>query len=409
MTGFAMTGFPPEATRQDNTLAIVGSLRTHGPMARVDLGAMNGISSATVTAITAELLRHGLVSELPAEPHRQGGRGRPKTLIRLEAEAAHVVCVKLSLNEIQVVAGDFAGQVRHAETHSLTTATLTPEALCDVLEECIQAVSAALPGDPRRLDGICLAIQGVVSPTSGTLIWSPALRFRNAPLADPLAKRLGCPVMLENDTNCIASILARHPAYADTPNLAVIMLGYGIGMSVWIDGKPLLGANGSAAEIGHSKFEPGGALCACGRRGCIEAYASDYALYREAHALLPLPSGDSAHPSEAQMQALVRLAEQGDPVALQIYYKAGRALGYAIANVLALFNPDLVLITGSGVRGHAFMQPALEAAIDEALVPELVGTSRLVTHPWDRDMTCLGGIGLILEATDPMRLTDLSA
>ncbi|SDK52970.1 ROK family transcriptional regulator [Billgrantia gudaonensis] len=404
-----MTSLVPDPTRRDNTLAIVDTLRNQGPMARIDLGTANGISSATVTAITTELLRHGLVSELPAEPHRQGGRGRPKTLIRLEPEAAHVVCVKLSLNEVQVVAGDFAGQVRHAETHSLTTATLTPDTLCDVLEEHIQAVSAALPGGPRRLDGICLAIQGVVSPASGMLIWSPALRFRNTPLTGPLAERLGCPVMLENDTNCIASILARQPAYADTPNLAVIMLGYGIGMSVLIDGRPLLGANGSAAEIGHSKFEPGGALCACGRRGCIEAYASDYALYREAHALLSLPPGDSAHPSEAQMQALVRLAEQGDPVARQIYHKAGRALGYGIANVLALFNPDLVLVTGSGVRGYAAMQPALEAAIDEALVPELVGASRLATHPWDRDMTCLGGIGLILEATDPMRLTDLSS
>lgn len=402
-----MTSLAPDAVRQDNTLAILGALRARGPMARVDLGAVNGISSATVTAITAELLRHGLVTELPAEPHRPGGRGRPKTLIRLEPEAARVVCVKLSLNEVQVVVGDFAGQVRHAETRSLTTASLTPEALCDVLEERIRAAASALPGEPRRLGGICLAVQGVVSPASGTLVWSPALRFRNASLAAPLAERFGCPVLLENDANCIASMLARQPAYADAPNLAVIMLGYGIGMSVLIEGKPFLGTSGSAAEIGHSKFEPGGALCACGRRGCIEAYASDYALYREAHALLPLPPGDSAHPSEEQMQALVRLAEQGDPVARQIYHKAGRALGYGIANVLALFNPDLVLLTGSGVRGYAAMRPALEAAIDEALVPELVGASRLATHPWDRDMTCLGGIGMILEATDPALLAGM--
>ncbi|MGM0701488.1 MAG: ROK family protein [Pseudomonadota bacterium] len=402
-----MTSLAPDLTRRDNTLAIVDTLRNQGPMARIDLGTANGISSATVTAITTELLRHGLVTELPAEPHRHGGRGRPKTLIRLEPEAARVACVKLSLNEVQVVVGDFAGQVRHAETRTLNTADLTPETLCDLLEQRILATLAALPDEPHHLGGVCLAVQGVVSPASGMLIWSPALRFRSTPLAAPLAARLGCPVMLENDANCIASMLARQPAYADTPNLAVIMLGYGIGMSVLIDGKPFLGAGGSAAEIGHSKFEPGGALCACGRRGCIEAYASDYALYREARTLLPLPPGDSAHPSEEQMQALVHLAEQGDPVARQIYHKAGRALGYGIANVLALFNPDLVLITGSGVRGYAVMQPALEAAIDEALVPELVGASRLAIHSWDRDMTCLGGIGLILEATDPVRLTEL--
>ncbi|MBD3895321.1 ROK family transcriptional regulator [Halomonas sp. ML-15] len=400
-----MASQPHDSSRHDNTLAVIRSLREHGPAARVDIGTRNGISSATVTSISADLLQQELITELPPDVSRPSGRGRPKTLIHLDTEAACVICVKLSINELQLVVGDFAGQVRHSEHHSVATLTLTPGDLTALLEEKIAAVCTTALANHRRLAGICLAIQGVVSSHSGTLIWSPALSFRNAPLSPPLAERFGCPVLLENDANCIASVLATQPAYAGYPNLVVIMLGYGIGMSVMIDGVPFVGANGSAAEFGHSKYQPGGALCACGKRGCIEAYASDYALYREAREVLDLPAGDSAHPSEQQMQALTQLAMQGDPEAQRIFAEAGRALGYGMANLLALFNPDLVLITGSGVRGYAAMQESMQTALDEALVSELIGPTRIVSCPWDRDMTCLGGIAIALQATDSQILS----
>lgn len=401
-----MASQPHDTSRHDNTLAVIRTLREQGPVARVDLGILNGISSATVTSISAELLQQGLITELPPDTPRPSGRGRPKTLIQLAPEAACVICVKLSINELQLVVGDYSGQMQHSEHHSVATLALTPEDLVALLEEKIAAVRDLALASHRRLVGICLAVQGVVASHSGTLIWSPALSFRNTPLAPLVAERFDCPVLLENDANCIASVLATQPAYAGYPNLAVIMLGYGIGMSLLIDGVPFLGANGSAAEFGHSKYQPGGAQCACGKRGCVEAYASDYALYREAREVLELPAGDSAHPSEAQMQALTQLAMQGDPDAQRIFAEAGRALGYGMANLLALFNPDLVLVTGSGVRGYAAMQEAMQAAIDEALVSELIGPTRIVSCPWDRDMTCLGGIGITLQATDSQRLTE---
>ncbi|WGI24920.1 ROK family transcriptional regulator [Halomonas alkaliantarctica] len=395
-----------DTSRIGNTLAVIRTLRDQGPVARTDLGKLNGISSATVTSISSELLQQGLISERPPETPRSNGRGRPKTLIELKPNAACVVCIKLSINEIQLVVGDFAGQVRHSELHVVPTLTMSADDLAALLEDKISTVCTQQLKGFQRLAGICLAVQGVVSSQSGTVIWSPALSFRNAPVSARLAERFHCSVLLENDANCIASVLAAQSAYADCPNLVVIMLGYGIGMSVLINGVPYLGANGSAAEFGHSKYHPDGALCACGRRGCIEAYASDYALYRAAASHLELPSGDSAHPSEQQMQALTQLALNGEPTVQRIYAEAGRALGFGIANVLALFNPDLVLITGSGVRGFDVMQTAMHSAINDALVAELMGTTRIESCAWERDMTCMGGIALALHATDTQTLLD---
>ncbi|MGO1431198.1 MAG: ROK family protein, partial [Halomonas sp.] len=190
-----------DTSRHDNTLAVIRTLRDQGPVARVDLGALNGISSATVTSISAELLQQGLISERPPETPRPSGRGRPKTLIELDPQAACVVCVKLSINEIQLVVGDFAGQVRHSEHHVVPTLALSADAFETLLEEKISAVCDQQLVGFQRLAGICLAVQGVVSSQSGTIIWSPALSFRNAPISARLGERFHCSVLLENDAN----------------------------------------------------------------------------------------------------------------------------------------------------------------------------------------------------------------
>ncbi|MBZ9560241.1 MULTISPECIES: ROK family protein [Modicisalibacter] len=389
-----------ESIRTDNTLALIRSLRTHGAMARIDLAAANQLSSATVTSISGELIDQGIVVERPPDSQGPGHRGRPKTLIALHPHAACVITVKLSINEVRFTVGNFCGELHHDDTLAVDTLALTAEALSELLirhidDLCLRMTSACGP-----VASICVAVQGIVSPLRGSIVWSPAFTLRNVDIVSPLRARFACPVQLENDANCISAAITRHPDYMAIPNLAVIMLGYGVGMAIMIDGKPYLGAHGSSAEFGHTKYEANGALCACGKRGCIEAYVSDYALYRDAHTLLPLPAGDSAHPSEEQMQVLVRLAEDGNPIARQIFDKAGHVLGTGIANILALFNPDQVLITGSGVRAYDQLKPSLEQALNDALVAELIGQTRLTTYGWDHDMTCMGAIQLALKAAD---------
>lgn len=389
-----------DSIRTGNTLALVRSLRAHGAMARVDLAAANQLSSATVTSISGELLERGIVFERPPTSQGLGHRGRPKTLIALNPEAACVITVKLSINEVRFTAGNFCGELHCSDTQEVDTLALTTDALIELLVQQIDALGQRLAETFGPVASICLAVQGIVSPIRGSIVWSPAFTLRNVDVVSPLQARFACPVQLDNDANCISAAITSHPDYMDIPNLAVVMVGYGVGMAITIDGKPYLGAHGSSAEFGHTKYESNGALCACGKRGCIEAYVSDYALYRDAHTLLPLPMGDSAHPSEEQMQALVRLAENGNPVARQIFDKAGSVLGTGIANVLALFNPDQVLITGSGVRAYEQLKPSLDQALSDALVEELIGQTRIATYGWDHDMTCMGAIQLALKAAD---------
>lgn len=388
--------------RQDNILALLRALRREGPMARVELGQRIGVSSATVTSITAELMEHGLILEREADrPSSRPRRGRPRTMIDLDPAAAAVVCVKLSLNEIRLVVGDCKGLIQQSVVYTLDTHDFSPEGLIGFLVERIEALRAEVDHRYRRFAGIGVAVQGVAAAAEGEIVWSPAFAFRRARIAERLAEAFRCRVCLDNDTNCIGRAIMMQPEYRHCRDLAVLMLGYGVGMCLFVDGRPYVGATGSSGEFGHSKYQFDGALCACGRRGCIEAYVGDYALYREARAFLELPGGDPFHPDEAQMQALTELARAGDPVAASVFDNAARVLGVGLSNVLALFNPDAVVITGSGVRAYDLLEAPMKAALHECLVPELVGATRIDSHPWDRDLSCLGGIAAVLEAADP--------
>ncbi|MDY0872301.1 ROK family transcriptional regulator [Dongia rigui] len=379
-----------------NRHRILQAVRLHGPLARVDLGTIVALSPASVSSITGELIRDGLIREVPGTDVERG-RGRPKVLIELTPTAACMVAVKLSINRIEVTLGDFAGGIGKVTTRALNTLELSADALIDVLGEMITGCIAAIPSDFGPLAGIGLAVQGLVHKNE-TLVWSPALTVRNVNIAGPLAQRFNLPVTAMNDADCIALSIRHRAELQAVENLAVVMLGTGIGMGLIIGGRLHSASSGAGAEFGHTKYQIDGPLCHCGRRGCIESFVGDYALYRDARSMLDLPNTDALHPSDEQMQALVDLATNGHPVATSLFQQAGRALGYGLSNLIALIGPDLVLITGSGVRGYGQMEPEMRRSLDEALVDTLLAQTEIRPYPWTADLTIRGIVLQVLDA-----------
>jgi N-acetylglucosamine repressor len=371
-----------------NRHRILQAVRLHGPLARVDLGAIVALSPASVSSITGDLMRDGLIREVPGNDAGRG-RGRPKVMIELTPTAACMIAVKLSINRIEVTLGDFAGGIGPMRVSALNTLELTDSGLIEALADMIDACIAAIPAEFGPLTGIGLAIQGLVHKNE-TLVWSPALTVRNVNIAAPLARRFHLPVIAMNDADCIALSIRHRPELQAVENLAVVMLGAGVGMGLILGGKLHSASSGAGAEFGHTKYQLDGPLCHCGRRGCIESFVGDYALYRDARSMLDLPNTDALHPSEEQMQALVELARNGHPVATSLFQQAGRALGYGLSNLIALIGPDLVLLTGSGVRGYAQMEEEMRRSLEEALVDTLLEQTEIRAYPWDEDLTIRG-------------------
>lgn len=385
-----------EQIRAANRLDIINALRVFGPVARVDIGRITKLSPATVTAITSELAGAGVIEEVKA-PAPSTGRGRPRVLIDLNPNHACVLGIKLSINEIRLMLGDLKGNILAESVVAAKTQAHDQDSLNDILVSQAQRFMAAYPDQANRLVSLGIAIQGFVDVHAGDVVWSPALNMRHVNLTRALAAAFNCPVELANDANCIAYAIHKQPDYANCRDFAVIMIGYGVGGGLIVGGELYSGHFGAAAEFGHTKFSHEGPQCACGKRGCIEAYVADYALYRDASAVMDLPATDRRHPSEKQMRRLTQLAIEGDAAATRLFHQAGKALGFGIANILALLSPQKVVVTGPGVRAFEQMQAGIVEGIDDSLIPELIDRADINPYPWSQDMTGKGIIALALK------------
>ena len=384
-----------EKIRQVNRNDIINALRQAGPMARIDLGGYLGLSPSTVTTITAQLQQAKLIEELPDQDKDAGVRGRPRVSIDLNPRAAYVIAIKLSINELQFELGDYKGRIHYQNTLHLNTRKLSGEELTEILKAEIKTIADAHEGEYAQFKAIGIAVQGFVDRTNGVVVWSPALDFRHFNLARPLSEAFSVPVILANDTDCIGVAVQHKPEYKDVQNMAVIMINYGVGMCLIMKGELYLGGVGAVAEFGHTKFSHEGPQCRCGKRGCIEAYVSDYAIYRDASLMMELPETDVMHPSEQQMQALAERAREGDQKLRRLYADAGTVLGVGIGNLLALVGPEKIILTGSGIRTYDLMKDSLQAGLSESFVEDLIAGTEIETLPWQEDLTSKG---MVLQA-----------
>lgn len=243
-------------------------------------------------------------------------------------------------------------------------ATPGRHATVDELEDALARAVTAAAGD-RPLDGVGVAAAGFV--TGSRVVFAPHLPWRGEDVADRLSQRLGVPVAVDNDANCAAGAEATYGAGRGARSMVLVTLGTGIGGALVAAGRVWRGAHGLAGEFGHMRVVPDGLPCECGRRGCWEQYASGNALVRRARSrigseptmLADLVEGDPARLTGPMVTAA---AADGDLVARAAFAEIGEWLGVGLANLVAAFDPALVVV-GGGVAeaGERLLDPAREA------------------------------------------------
>ncbi len=389
-----------ELIRSSNRREIIQTLRRHGQLARVEIGKYTQLSPATITSITSELIQQGLMVEQQSELNAETGRGRPKVKLQLNPHAVYYLAIKLSINEVELILADLNGNMLYQQTRSVLTVSLNQTQLLDVLCQSFNAFLDKNAIDRAKLRGLGIAIQGVTDQQGKGILWSPAINGQQLEIVEQLKQQLHLPVFISNDANCIAVALKQLPQYQAVNSLVAIQLGYGVGMGLWLDDQLYQGEAASNTEFGHTKFSLNGPQCRCGGRGCIEAYVGDYAIYRDASAIYNLPQADMLHPSEKQMRELNLLAEHPNSPMQQIFTQAGTVLGLGLANVMALFNPQKIVISGPGVRAYRYMETAMRNTLTENLLPYHQQQDVVEVYNWDEDLTGLGIIAIVQQHTD---------
>jgi glucokinase len=251
--------------------------------------------------------------------------------------------------------------------HLLGDTLTRPSRACDaaeVVEVIATAVGKVLAQGGAEVVGIGLGCAGTIEHAQGIVVASPNLPLREAPLVDLLQKRLDLPVTIENDANAAAVAEHRVGAAVGTHHVVMLTLGTGIGGALILDGKLYRGAHGGAGELGHMVVEADGETCKCGRRGCWEQYASGTGLARVGFRTVGL-----FEQGAFSGEVVGALAKSHFAAATTALNEVGYWLGLGIANVVNIFDPEMVVVGGGlGELGELLLAPAREV-IKGALSP----------------------------------------
>ena len=382
--------------REQGRHILLREIERRGPIPRIDLSQNTGISRATVTTVTAELLRDGLIEEIPRDTESATGmkRGRPRVDLKIASGAHLVAGIKVSGHSISLMLVDFEGtQIAELEVPFLDGPTSCVR-LTEQIAHALDGLTALVGKAVHDLSGIGVGLSGVVDAANGTVYWSPSLKERNINLRDKLNLELGVPTFLDNDANLVAMAEKTFGLGRDHSDFIVVTIESGVGMGLVINGQIYRGTRGCGAEFGHTKVQLEGALCRCGQRGCLEAYVADYALVREAASIGFL---DLDQPIENRVSRLLTAAKDGDPTAKTIVDRAGRMFALGLANLVNVFDPQLIILAGEQMQfDHLYAKDVIED-MRKSIVQIDKPPPDVVIHKWDNLMWARGAAAYALD------------
>lgn len=377
--------------RAMNRNLLLNTIRSQGPLSRTQLTELSGLSVGAVSQIVNDLIESRWVTEA-GESDFTGGRRQ--VLLRLNPTAGYVVGLKLMEDRAVCAVTDLEATVLNYLERPLPTSH-NPEAVAETLSHTV--IHALYEADITRdkVLGVGVGLAGVINSAAGIVHYSPFFHWQNVPLAGLLADQLLLPVYLENDVNTLTITEQLFGPGHDVANFAVLTIGRGIGLGVVINHQLYRGHKGGVGEVGHITLLPDGPPCDCGKRGCLEAIASDPAILRDMRAALAegVPSMLDAG---AALEDIVQAAAQGDPLARDLLARSGHYLGMGLAIVVNLFCPSLIIVSGEGVTAGAHrLDPMLESLREHTFNGLLDGVETLI-KPTDDQAWARGAAGLVV-------------
>lgn len=387
----------PELLKDINRARVLDILLQSRVISRPQLAKTSGLSRATIAVLIDELLEMGLVREGGLG---DSGGGRPPVMLEFNPHAALALGARLRDNRWGIVLTDLDARV--VRRLDVPLVDLSPVSAVAALQAGAAEITQGI--DPTRLlPAMGLGTPGLVDMKAGLVKTAVDVNWFDVPIGAMAQAALGMPVYVANRSKVGALAELWSGRDQNLQNLLYISIGTGIAAGVVIQGQLYTGANSSAGELGHVTVVPDGPLCGCGNRGCLQALASGPAIANRAreqlrqsphHRLLELVEG---HPERIVAETVFAAAEESDPLALAVVEEAAVYLGIAVANLINLFNPELIVLGGPvGQRGHILLETIQAEAHRRAMAYPLAA-ARIVTSTLGPDAGAIGAAVLVLQ------------
>jgi glucokinase-like ROK family protein len=388
--------------REINLSTVLRYLQESGPRSRAALASLTGLNKTTISSLADELLERGLIYEVGFD---NSGGGRPATLLDLYPEAGCIIGVALGVDFISVILADFVGQIRwrrQADADPTETQQATIQRTLDIVDEAITASQAC----SSRLLGLGIATPGTVDVEEGLLIFSPNLQWYNVPYRQIFEDHTGLLVIVDNDANAAAQAEHLLGVARQIQNFVSIYAGVGVGGGLFLNGELYRGAGGFAGEIGHTNFmvEHYRRPCRCGKRGCWETSVAQDSVVERVRARLAVGRSSSVSQlmdeqnSPLAVPLIVQAADNGDQEALEALDETAFLLGLGVANLVSIFNPEMVVIGGPLSKAGKYLLPRVQEAVAQGTLPEIGEQAQILLSSFGADASVVGAIALVIEA-----------
>ncbi|MGW0522959.1 ROK family transcriptional regulator [Crossiella sp. NPDC003009] len=366
--------------RRSNRSMLLSKLFFDGPLSRQELSQQTGLSAATVSNVTGELAEERLIVEAGLV---ESDGGRPRVLLRVDPEYAHVVGIDVGETGVKVELFDLGMTRLAAVDHPLPSSRPRPAAVVTQVASGLREVMATAGVSAGTVLGVGIGVPGTVEQGSTVRVHAQTIGWDGVELETLLrAKGVELPLFIDNGAKTQGQAELWFGAGRGARHAVVALLGSGVGAAVITDGATYRGSTSSAGEWGHTTIVYNGQECRCGARGCLEAYVGAEAIlerYRKARGGRAVPGTDE----QSSLAALLAAAERSRTAAKVLDETAGY-LGAGIANLVNLFNPERIVLGGwAGLSLGSVLLPAIREAT----------AAHALRHPYGQTTIEVGQLG----------------
>lgn len=383
-----------EEVRRQNLGALLRYVHLHGATSRAELTTKLGLNRSTIGALTSDLAAAGLVSE--ETPRETGRAGRPSLVVRPESAHVHAYAITIGVDRMRAARVGLGGEILDRREAERPRGLLAAEAIAPLVA-FVKEMRVEVPAGSVYV-GCGVAVSGMVRRDDGMVRLSPSIGWADEPLGTALAQELGGdrPISVGNVADL--SVLAEHArgSAVGCDNVIYLHGDVGVGAGIIAGGRPVTGHGGYGGEVGHMVVHPGGRLCGCGSRGCWETEIGEYAL-------LSLAGREEATGREAVL-AVVDAAVRGDTSAQRAVRQIGDWLGFGVANLVNIFNPEMVIFGGTLRDVYLAAAAQVRSRLNAMGLPACREHVRLRTPKLGNDASLLGAAELAFEQllADPL-------
>lgn len=387
--------------REMNLSSVLKYLHQYGSLSRARLARLTGLNKSTISSLVEELIDCGLIYE---NGIKVSGAGRPSTYLELNPEAGCIIGVEIGVGFSSIILTNFTGEIiwrRFEETGFLAEQNEIIGRIYKVVDEAIAVANE----HGERLLGMGITLPGMVDDERGVLVFSPNLQWRDVPLRNIFSEHSGLPVFVDNDAN--AAALGEHlfGVARQAQHFLFIIDGVGVGGGLFLNGDIYRGANGLAGEIGHtSLYVEQTRPCRCGNRGCWENFANESSLYERIRTRLEVGRYSSIRSiletrnSPLNLSIITQAAEAGDTEILEALSETGSALGLGLANLINIFNPEMVVIGGALSHVSKFLLPSINKVVDERALENIRKNTVITESAFGPDASVMGAVAMVVQA-----------